>query len=230
MLVLPVSPEPLSRDVVERTAERFARTTSSRSTYFYVASKLRSDPSTAAVLALAPLGDVLDLGSGRGQLSIALLEAGAATRVRGIDWDADKVAVARAASEALDASFEQADVRDLEVRQADTVLLVDVLHYFDAATQDAILARAAACVRPGGRLVVRDGTLGEGWRSALTIAAERIGRRLSVNKGERIVFRDVARELVPPLEAQGLVCVVSPCGQRTPFANVLLVATRAAST
>jgi 2-polyprenyl-3-methyl-5-hydroxy-6-metoxy-1,4-benzoquinol methylase len=215
---------------VERTAERFARTTSKRSTYYYVASKLRSDPSTAAILARAPLGDVLDLGCGRGQLAIALLEAGAATSVHGLDWDEAKVDVARRAAEGLPATFARGDVREPRDLEGDTVLLVDVLHYFDVATQDAILARAAAAVRPGGRLVVREGTLGQGLRSALLVLAERIGTAVKVNRGERVVFRDVARELVPGLEARGMACELVPCGQGTPFANVLLVATAPTAT
>jgi 2-polyprenyl-3-methyl-5-hydroxy-6-metoxy-1,4-benzoquinol methylase len=221
-----VKSEVISREAVARTAQRFARTGAKRSTYYYVAAKLRSDPSTAAILGLAPLGDVLDVGCGRGQLAVVLLEAGAASRVRGIDWDERKVEVARRAAEGLDAVFERADARELPAAQVDTVLLVDVLHYFDEPAQDAVLRRAAACVRPGGRLVLRDGTLGEGWRSSLLVAAERIGTRLGVNRGERVVFRDVERDVAPLLEREGLRCSLAPCGQRTPFANVLLVASR----
>jgi 2-polyprenyl-3-methyl-5-hydroxy-6-metoxy-1,4-benzoquinol methylase len=213
-------------DAVTRTAQRFARATASRATYHYVAGKLRGDPSTKAILALAPLGDVLDLGCGRGQLSIALLESGAARSLRGIDWDEAKVELARRASDGLEATFEQGDVREPPAAPADAVLLVDVLHYFEPEVQDAILARAAGLVRPGGRLILRDGTLGQGWRSTMTLAAERITTGIRFNKGERVVFRDVVRELVPQLEARDFSCVVSPCSEGTPFANVLLVATK----
>lgn len=212
---------------VKRTAERFARATSRPWTYHYVVGKLRGDPATRAVLDLAPLGHVLDLGCGRGQLAVALLESGAASSVCGVDWDAEKVDLAGRAAEGLAARFEQGDVRDGALEAADTVLLVDVLHYFDRDSQDVLLKRASELLRPGGRLVVRDATLGLGWRSTLTLAVERIATGIRLNRGERVVLRDVARELVPALEGGGMTCAVTPCSDGTPFGNVLLVATKA---
>jgi len=47
------------------------------------------------------------------------------------------------------------------------------------------------------------------------------------NLGSRIAIRDVAREIVPALEARSMTCTVAPCWDGTPFANVLVVATRA---
>jgi 2-polyprenyl-3-methyl-5-hydroxy-6-metoxy-1,4-benzoquinol methylase/uncharacterized protein (DUF2062 family) len=217
-----------AEDAASRTADRFRRAGAGRGPYHYARAKLRSDPVTRELALRAPLGEVLDLGCGRGQLAIFLLEAAAATRVRGSDWDEKKVALARRAAEGLDASFERQDLREGSggAEPADTVLLVDVLHYLDAAAQDALLARAAKLVRPGGRLFVRDASRGLGARSTLTLAFERIGTALRVNRGERVLFRDVARELVPQLEALGMKCEVVPCYRGTPFANVLLVATR----
>ena len=72
-------------------ASRFARG--------FVAGKLRHDPATLALLRLAaqrPFGDVLDLGCGRGQLGLALLAAGLATGLTGLDRDGDKLAEATA--------------------------------------------------------------------------------------------------------------------------------------
>jgi 2-polyprenyl-3-methyl-5-hydroxy-6-metoxy-1,4-benzoquinol methylase len=217
--------DPLEPAIV-RTAERFAAAARSRGSYYYVRGKLRGDPSTRAVAALRPLANVLDLGCGRGQLAVLLLESGAAARVRGVDWDAPKVALARSASEGLSAEFVQGDVRTAAVDPADTVLLIDVLHYFDRATQDALLDRAAALVRPGGMLLVREADRGRGARSLLTRVQEGIGTATRFNRGERVLFRDVARELVPRLEAAGMRCEVQPCWGRTPLSNVLLIARR----
>jgi hypothetical protein len=49
------------------------------------------------------------------------------------------------------------------------------------------------------------------------------------NRGERVVLPDVARELVPRLEARGMRCEVRPCWGSTPYSNVLLVAVRPAT-
>ena len=215
-------------DAEVRTAERFSRAVAKRSTYHYVVGKLRRDPATRAIADLGALGDVIDLGCGRGHLALYLLERGVATRVRGYDWDEEKVALAERASDGLDASFSTLDVRKADTAPGDTVLLVDVLHYMPSDAQDELLRRAADLVKPGGRLVVRDATAGAGWRSAFTLFVEWISMRIRFNLGERLSFRDVQRELVPVLEAKGFSCNVTPCWRGTPFANVLLVASRPA--
>ena len=58
---------------------------------------------------------------------------------------------------------------------ADTVLLVDVLHYVSIEEQDAILDRAAAAVRPGGRLLVREADTERGLRSLATLLSPTYG-------------------------------------------------------
>jgi 2-polyprenyl-3-methyl-5-hydroxy-6-metoxy-1,4-benzoquinol methylase len=211
---------------IERTAQRFLATVHHKSTYHYVRSKLRYDPATRAVADLAPLGDVIDLGCGRGHLAVYLLESGAARSVRGFDWDARKIALAQRASEGLDASFVTLDARHVEAKPADTVLLIDVLHYLDPAAQEALFRHATSLLRPGGRLIVRDVTRGRGWRSLVTLFVEWISMLVRFNVGERIAIRDVEKEYVPLLEARDLVCTVTPCFGGTPFANVLLVAER----
>jgi 2-polyprenyl-3-methyl-5-hydroxy-6-metoxy-1,4-benzoquinol methylase len=210
----------------ERTARRFAAAVRRRSTYHYVAGKLRGDPATQAIAGLGHLGDILDIGCGRGHLAVYLLERGAASSVRGFDWDAEKVRLAQSAADGLAASFEALDIRNVEPEPADTVLLVDVLHYLAPAEQDDLLLRTAGHVRPGGRLVVRDATTGAGWRSFVTRLVEWISVAVRFNVGERVAFRDVEGELVPLLERTGFACTVVPCWAGTPFANVLLVARR----
>ncbi len=183
-----------------------------------------------ALLGLLDLGDVLDVGTGRGQLPLILLELGRATSVHGFDWDADKIAAAQAAAAeppALDARFEVADMTDRETAYppADTVLLVDVIHYLTIEQQDRVLARAAAAVRPGGRLLLREADSERGWRSAVTLAEERLFTFLRFNRGAQVTFRP-AREIVARLEDAGLSCRVEPAWGSTPFSNVLIVAHR----
>lgn len=221
-------PETPIEHAIHRTAQRFERGAEKKGDYYFARGKLQGDPSTTAIAALGPLGEVVDLGCGRGQLALLLIEAGLATKVRGVDWDAEKIAIATRAAGDLDATFVEGDVREAGSEPADTVLLVDVLHYFDRDVQDALLVRAARLVRPGGRLVVREADRGRGIRSLATRVQEGIGTWAKVNVGERVLFRDVARELVPLLEGEGFRCEVVPCWGLTPFSNVLLVAAREA--
>ena len=154
----------------ERVASRYTpigevSTPAERSRFHYVRVKLMTDPITRMIADLFGneddvLGHVLDIGCGRGQMMVVLLENGRATSAHGLDWDEDKVAAARLAAAqdpALDATFEVANATDVELApaSADTVMLIDVIHYLTIEEQDAVLQKAAEAVRPGGRLVVR---------------------------------------------------------------------------
>ncbi|HEY4117538.1 MAG TPA: DUF2062 domain-containing protein [Byssovorax sp.] len=224
---------------VERVAARYATpnapTPRERTRFHYVRTKLLGDPAAHLVADIAgdapgALGEVLDVGAGRGQLSLLLLELGRATACVGFDWDEAKIAEARAAAArapALAASFERADLRDAAVGAADTVLLVDVLHYVDLPAQDAALEAAARAVRPGGRVVVREADTERGLRSLATWVEERVFTLATWNRGERVCLRP-AREIVAELERRGLACDVRPAWGRTPFSNVLIVGRRPA--
>ncbi|KYF67101.1 DUF2062 domain-containing protein [Sorangium cellulosum] len=247
---------------VERVAARYsppdAATPAQRTRFHYVRFKLLGDPVARLIADVAgdrpgALGEVLDMGTGAGQLPILLLELDKAARVRGFDWDRAKIedavrasgracgaapprssgapgspdhARATHAAPALPAEFWCADARDAELGEADTVLLIDLLHYFRVEEQDAILRRAAAAVRPGGRLLVREADTERGLRSSITLLEERIFTALRFNRGERVRFRP-AREIVALLEQLGFSCETRPAWGKTPFSNVLIVATRA---
>lgn len=247
---------------VERVAARYSppegATPAQRTRFHYVRFKLLGDPVARLIADIAgdrpgALGEVLDIGTGAGQLPILLLELGRAARARGFDWDRAKIEDARRAtggnpvaplprsSETTGSSGEQrsllaapplaaefwcADAREAELGEADTVLLIDLLHYFHVEEQDAILGRAAAAVRPGGRLLVREADTERGLRSSITLLEERIFTALRFNRGERVRFRP-AREIVALLEQLGFSCETRPAWGKTPFSNVLIVGIRA---
>ncbi|MEP7125360.1 MAG: DUF2062 domain-containing protein [Byssovorax sp.] len=226
---------------VERVAGRYApadgATAAERSRFHYVRTKLLGDPIAKLIADVAgdspgSLGEIADIGTGRGQLPILLLELGRATKAWGVDWDEGKIAAAVKAAKAprddgaaLPVDFAAGDARTCSPPSADTVLLIDLIHYFRIEEQDAILARAAAAVRPGGRLLVREADTERGLRSFATLLEERIFTALRFNRGERVKLRP-AREIVARLEAAGLSCEVRPAWGKTPFSNVLIIATR----
>ena len=237
---LPANAPPWWR-AVERVASRYApirelSTPADRTRFNYVRIKLLGDPVTKMITDLlgaeaGGLGEVLDIGTGRGQLPIVLLELGLATAARGIDWDEGKIEAARHAAEAepsLDACFEVADVAEADLPPADTVLLIDVVHYLTVEQQDDLLQRAARAVRPGGRLVVREADTERGWRSWATLAEELFFTLVRFNRGARVRFR-AASQIVARMEAEGLRCRIEPAWGRTPFSNVLIVGERPAA-
>ena len=225
------APSPLSSPLadtrlIDAVVARYAG--ASRFTRGYVGSKLRRDPATAAILGLARhaggLGHVADLGCGRGQLALALLLSGAASRVTGLDYEGTKVAEARAAGAGLAAGFEWADLTTAAVPDCDTALMVDVLYQLPAAAQGPLLDRMAAAARR--RVVLRLFDPDRGWRSALGLAMERAGRAIR-RDGAALRPMPVA-DVAARLARAGFHGTATPCWAGTPLPNVLLVANRAA--
>lgn len=207
-----------------------------RGRFHYVRVKLLGDPICRMVADLegdeaGVLGSVFDVGTGRGQVPIMLLELGRATSAQGVDWDEGKIAEAQkaAANEGeggpLPATFEQADVREAAIESSDTVLLLDIVHYLAVDEQDQLLERAARAVGPGGRLVIREADTARGWRSWMTLAEELIFTAIRFNRGARVRFR-ASGDIVRVLEGEGLDCEVRPAWGRTPFSNVLILGRR----
>lgn len=215
--------------LLRRVTERYRAC--GRATEGYIRGKLRRDPVLRAVLALPyDFGDVLDLGCGRGQLGIALLEAGRARSVQGLDRNARHLGEAERAAAGLvtrpSLAF-RALCRDLadgaDIARADTVMMVDVLYQLETEAQLALLRAAAQAARE--RLLIRTLDPDRGVRSALTLAAERLVRRISPHSGARVNPLPIPL-LAGVVKREGLAVNVLPCWQGTPFANVLLSARR----
>jgi SAM-dependent methyltransferase len=200
-------------------ASRFARG--------FAGGKLRHDPATLALLRLAarrPFGDVVDLGCGRGQLGLALLAAGLAERLTGLDLDRAKLEEARRAAAGLPARFAEADlaVPGVALPECDTLLMVDVLYQMPEPTQRPLLTAAASAARR--RVLVRAFDPDRGWRSAAGLAMEVLGRAV---RGDRNAIRPLPLAAVAaPFEAAGFAVSISPCWGNTPLPNVLVAAER----
>ena len=211
---------------IDRVAARYGR--ERKATRYYVRGKLASDPVARRVAELGKggaLGEVADVGCGRGQLGVLLLETSAATKVTGFDWDAAKVEEGARAGEGLPLALEEGDLRTHAVPPCDTALLIDVLHYLTDQDQDAVLARAACAARKC--VIVRELDPDRRWRSAVTRLQERITTSLGYNRGARVAPRKIDA-LTRTLEANGFDTRVEPCWGKTPYANVLITGTRRA--
>ena len=210
----------------EDAARAVAARYRSRSAHWYVRSKLAMDPIARALVELGrteSFGEVLDIASGRGQVALLLRVTGVSTAVTGIDWDEGKVAVATEAGATLDGvSFAHGDVCAAELPAADTVLLIDILHYLTRQEQDALLVRAARAAR--GRVIVRDVDPDRGTSSVLTQSWEWVTTTLGYNRGARVSPRSFV-EITALLEAEGLVVSRELCSARG-MSNVLLVGRR----
>lgn len=192
---------------------------------YYVANKLRFDPIVRILYEMSiPLGDVVDIGCGRGQLGLLLHECGRIRTLTGFDWDELKVDTARSAAP-QSAHFSVLDARGAPIPEADTVLIIDVLHYLPLPVQDEILSRAAAALRRGGRLILRDVDARRTIRSLVTQGFEHLGKRCKINRGTTLTFRS-RQQLCDALERCGLAIFETIAMPGLCLDNVLILATR----
>jgi 1-acyl-sn-glycerol-3-phosphate acyltransferase len=121
--------------------------------------KMKVDPMFAALDGLASReGVILDLGCGYGMATHWLASFTDRRSFLGADYDEDKIRVAqRTAPNHPRITFRAGDILNMEYPACDTILLLDVLHYWSPEKQQAILERARRALRPGGRLLLREG-------------------------------------------------------------------------
>lgn len=189
----------------------------------YARSKLATDPLYDAVAERlrAHPHPLVDIGCGIGLMAFHLREHGFAAPITGIDHDASKIAQAqRAAYDGI--RFVTGDARE-EIPSGSSVLLLDVLHYFDEREQSRILENVARAVPPGGVAIIRDGVRDASWRYRATYAAEAFARGIRWIRAERLHFPTRER-IVGAFE--GFDAAVTPLWGATPFNNYLFVFTK----
>ena len=197
---------------------------------YYAWCKFATDPLYAAVFTTladttAPL---LDIGCGMGLCSFYLRERGCKFPMRGLDFDAEKIAIAQkaAAAHAPDLVFETSDARTGLPAHSGSVTILDILQYLDPAAQKALLREAAARIAPGGKLVIRTGIEDPGWRFTLTKVTDWFAVLCFWMKSKPIAYPR-PETLTATLEACGLRGTIRPMWGRTPFNNWLAVFERA---
>lgn len=199
--------------------------------YFYVLSKLRSDPLYPGVVqtlrgSSAPL---LDLGCGLGLLAHALRRDGQTLPYRGVDSDAGKLrrgeAAARRAALA-EVGFEQMDLSRQSPTHRGSVAILDVLQYLPADAQLDLVRNAAAMLDGNARLVMRMALADTSRRGRLTRIGDHAGHLVGWMGAQPRSYPDIdaLRDL---LHGAGLATRLSPLHAGTPFNNWLLVAENA---
>ncbi|MPY89004.1 MAG: DUF2062 domain-containing protein [Luteitalea sp.] len=235
------SHDPGFSTVVREAADRFLPT--GITAWEFARGKLRNDPVYREVLCggwLPSGGTLVDVGCGQG-LMLALL-ADARQEMDEGQWPETlpppprfdglvgielRRRVARIAQRALeqDATIIQGDVRNTLPCENRVVICFDVLHLMSAEDQDRVLAGVGRALEPGGMLVVREADAAGGWRFQMVRAGNWL-KAIAIGRWrQRFHFRS-ADDWRACLERHGLVTDIQPMGHGTPFANVLLRATR----
>ena len=179
-------------------------------------------------------GLVLDLGSGHGLLAFALSLGSQQREIIGIDHDPDRVRLAEAAAREFPLgsrpSFEVGDLKEklwsFASGSLTGIAMIDILHYFDPASQQFLVSQAMRVLAPGGILAVREIDSDDGIRAAANRFYERlaIGIGFTRSEGPKLSFRGAAG-WVSLLETAGFKVRSERCGPLF-FADVLFVAQR----
>jgi SAM-dependent methyltransferase len=191
-------------------------------------------PYARVASALPAQGRILDLGSGHGLLAFALSNGSSRREIIGIDHDADRVRLAEAAAQRLPVAsrprFEAGDLRAKLVSFASGSLagiaMMDMLHYFDPASQQYLVEEAARALTPGGILAVREIDSDDGIKAAANRLYEHLatGVGFTQSASPKLSFRG-ARGWTSLLESAGFTVRSERCGPFF-FADVLFVAQR----
>jgi uncharacterized protein (DUF2062 family) len=231
-----------SRDeerLTAQTARRYLQT--GIFNWEFVGAKLRYDPLYLGLVKsslLAGRSRLLDLGCGRGILLALVAEAGrlASSEAWPESWgrplgQPDLIGVessekrAAVATVALgdEARVIHSDLTIFRPGPADSILLLDVLHYLSAADQQLVLSTAAESLEAGGVLILREAAADGGVRFLLTRCAERLCAMVRRDWRQRFCYRSVA-EWEGLLSDYGLVPESTPMSRGTPYANFLILA------
>ncbi len=155
--------------------------------------KLQWDPVYRLLIAdVRPWGRVLDLGCGTGLGALVVHQRGADASWSGIDLDARKVAIAELLLRQLPGAETWTTRVDrlplTEAVPADTVLALDILHYWPLSEQETLVRWMRSCLQPGGIVWLREGTI-EGAGAALVSAGERFTTTIGLNPSSELFFR-----------------------------------------
>jgi len=166
---------------------------------------------------------LVDLGCGIGLLAFYLREHGYTVPVIGVDFDQRKIDVARiAAKHYRDVEFIAGDARD-PLPAGYNIVILDILHYVDSASQQQILTNAARVAPPGGAVILRQPIRDDSWRYRLTKRVDSLARAVKWMKGESLNY-PTREEVTAPFE--GFASTIRPLWGRMPYNTYFFVFAR----
>lgn len=164
---------------------------------WYIRIKVKMERNYQLFNRLIPMkGQITDIGCGLGPLCYMLSMISKERRIVGIDYDEDKIAIARHGwlrKENL--HFACADALAYDLPPSDVFILNDVLHYMSYRHQHDLLIKCAALLLPEGMIILRDGNAANTHKHKLTRFTEWLSTRIvRFNQtGEALCFTSEAQ-------------------------------------
>lgn len=122
---------------------------------------------------------IYDVGCGLGYLGYYLHYRNENRVITGIDYDADKIAVAQNGYDKTNhLNFESRDLREVSFDAPDVVFFNDVLHYISIEEQFEVLNKVANSLSENGLLFIRDGITDLSDRHAVTQRTEKYSTQI----------------------------------------------------
>jgi 1-acyl-sn-glycerol-3-phosphate acyltransferase len=164
---------------------------------WYTRIKLRLENNYAFFDELIPKqASITDLGCGYGYLAYMLALRSKGRTIIGVDYDAEKIAVANHCAIKTDkVSFLASDILDYQPESTDVYVLNDVLHYLPQQKQVEVVEKCIAQMPDHGLIIIRDADVGLKKRHLGTRITEFFSTHLGFNKTQfKLDF--VSRQLI----------------------------------
>jgi cyclopropane fatty-acyl-phospholipid synthase-like methyltransferase len=194
-------------------------------TRLFLSARYKLTPYTKMAAHLPHEGKILDLGSGHGLLGLTLAVGSPGRQVLGIDHDPARIRLATGAAQGLtNLQFEKGSLLAPPPGPWSGIAAIDVFHYFNRKTQNAVLSHMRDAMTPDGIFIMREVDPHGGIVSILNRTYEAIATRTGFTQSserEKLFFRTPS-EWTEQLERSGFSVSQERCSSAI-FADILYV-------
>jgi 1-acyl-sn-glycerol-3-phosphate acyltransferase len=155
---------------------------------WYVRIKVKMEKSYEQFHNLIPRqGQITDIGCGYGMLGYMLQMYVPERKILGVDYDEDKIEVARNGFLANDnIHFVYANALTYDYPHSDVFVLNDMLHYMSYEEQETLIKKCASLLNPTGMIIIRDGNKNDEEKQKMTKLTEILSTKIfKFNKTEQ---------------------------------------------
>lgn len=137
-------------------------------------------------------GHILDFGCGHGFFSLYLAKKSKARTITAIDIAKNKIAIAKKSTHTLQVSFHQVQKTESFLTHSssfDSIVIVNVLYLLPQKKQEALVAKAAKALKPGGKLLIVEHNAAKRFKTLYTKVREFLMVKvLRFTHGETLTF------------------------------------------